>query len=1214
MKRLILFIIITVIVSFQLHAQQTPPSLQWKKVNNGATNGSNDFIKSVQDVNGNIYQLSRTNNHYMVVRFNTSGGVTQTYEYNNWYNGGDYPNDLKVDNNGNVYVCGWSWITYDYFLNVVKFDPNGNLLWTYNENHGNWLYGKELEVKSIVLDNSNNVLFTGSLNDSLIVGKLNPSGNLIWLSKINVNGNYLGMGNDIVVDGSGSAFVTGYSGKKGSNPDAVTIKVASSGSLTWYKLQAGAISGDDYGSHIRIDNGSNVYVGLNVTDNGTTNYSPLLIKYNASGAQQWLKNYFVPAQSENRVSYLHTDVVGNSYIITHNITLPNVGESKLYKVNGFGTQTYSATVNDAGMSDNFITAASVDINGNLYYAGYNSAAWGNIFYGKLNSTGNSVFYNTYNFSGANNVGYTCGIHHDNSSNFNVCTRTVSGSSQLLDVRFNNTGVYQWEGIFNGSGNQHDENIRVITQANSSVYSLGSVENAGSGVDMLLSKYDNQGNIMWQNMIDDNSSYNNAYDFGADQDYNIYTLCAGSFGQILSKYDSIGLQLWTKNLNDGYRKTIVDAIGNSYLAGSAGYWSTTYTVFPVAKFDNAGNQIFQVQPPSVAGYKIEPQAMALDANNRMYVAGQKIYDPFGPAYKLSLTVQKFSPTGVLVWSRDINQVDSVSPSSLYSTLIKSVLVDNNNEVYVFGQSDGIGITGLNNEYSFVVKYSATGNLLWRKNYNTDGVTNWYEDAGEMILSSGNSLIAFASAWNYKGFLVRKIDRTNGSLIWESTHMGNGTFPYSLEETSNGDLYVCGRNFSIANLKGVQLEKFDSNGNFIWETSYNGDFVGDEEPTDMKVTNGGRIYISGKFFETAGISPDAALLKFCDINQPSLTSIGNFNGICPGTSVSLQANNGTAYAWNVAGQTDSTITVNTAGPYFCTVYKNDGCAKNTDTINVVIKSAPNVPQICLVTVDTMSMHNIVYWDKTSIVGADSFKVYREDVTNVYTHIATVDADSLSEYHDIGANPNVTTKRYKLSAIDSCGNESAMSNYHNTLYIVDNGNGQFSWNPLYTIENSANPVNNYVLMVDTNSTNNWIQASITAGTQNTLVDPNYNNYMNAQYRVETIWNITCSPTRGVINTTRSNIKSASRVGIPSQQAFNNSLSLMPNPAVSSINLNYTGKASDLIKIEVYDSKGQLVYSLDKPNSSSISINVESLNPGIYQMRITGIQGASIKRFVHN
>ncbi len=287
-----------------------------------------------------------------------------------------------------------------------------------------------------------------------------------------------------------------------------------------------------------------------------------------------------------------------------------------------------------------------------------------------------------------------------------------------------------------------------------------------------------------------------------------------------------------------------------------------------------------------------------------------------------------------------------------------------------------------------------------------------------------------------------------------------------------------------------------------------------------------------------------------------------------------------------------------------------AGNISQTQIQVNVNPVVtPQICAVTVDDASTHNILQWDKTSFVGIDSVRIYREDVTNVYTHIGTVDNDSLSEYHDYGTDPNVTTKRYKISAVDSCGQESALSNYHNTIYIIYAGSGQYIWNPLYTIENTTNPVNNYLLMRDDLSNGTWTQIASTAGTQQTIVDPAYASYPNASWRVETAWSINCSPTRGPINTSRSNIRTNS-IGISEISFANDFMSVYPNPANGIVNITLAAGLNNGT-IQLFDVLGKQIYSTQVASLSS-NIDLSGVAAGIYTIKVSEGNKRLIKKLI--
>ncbi|MGZ4075607.1 MAG: hypothetical protein ACXVDZ_18820, partial [Bacteroidia bacterium] len=180
-------------------------------------------------------------------------------------------------------------------------------------------------------------------------------------------------------------------------------------------------------------------------------------------------------------------------------------------------------------------------------------------------------------------------------------------------------------------------------------------------------------------------------------------------------------------------------------------------------------------------------------------------------------------------------------------------------------------------------------------------------------------------------------------------------------------------------------------------------------------------------------------------------------------------------------------------------------------------PPTPSICMVTCDNLSINNIIYWDKTGLTHVDSFIIYRETSPAVYSKIGAVSNDSLSQYTDtarsIGpanGDPNIASYRYKIRILDSCGVYSAMSPYHNTIYIVDDGLGDFSWSIPYGIEGSSSPVINYVLLCDTAGVGVWGPVSTVLGADTIASDPGFVSHSSvANWRVKTAWGISCTPT---------------------------------------------------------------------------------------------------------
>jgi hypothetical protein len=202
----------------------------------------------------------------------------------------------------------------------------------------------------------------------------------------------------------------------------------------------------------------------------------------------------------------------------------------------------------------------------------------------------------------------------------------------------------------------------------------------------------------------------------------------------------------------------------------------------------------------------------------------------------------------------------------------------------------------------------------------------------------------------------------------------------------------------------------------------------------------------------------------------------------------------------------------------------------------------------------------------------------------------------------DPNIGTYRYKMAIKDICGNVGSLSPYHNSVYFIDLQTGTFIWNT-YDVESASTPVNNFILMVDTNNTNYWKPIGSVAGTQTTLNDPRYFNYQTiANWRVEAT-GLNCTPMqRQDHNNTLAIVKAKSNIKNNRTTEINNSIgnkiTLYPNPTNGALYLHlaYNGKAPTL---ELYTLLGEKVFSSPVSEASS-SVDLKQLPAGMYEARI--------------
>ena len=335
-------------------------------------------------------------------------------------------------------------------------------------------------------------------------------------------------------------------------------------------------------------------------------------------------------------------------------------------------------------------------------------------------------------------------------------------------------------------------------------------------------------------------------------------------------------------------------------------------------------------------------------------------------------------------------------------------------------------------------------------------------------------------------------------------------------------------------------------------------------------------------------------------------------------------GTFTGTGIAGNTFNPSTA--GGGVFPITYSytdGNGCSNTTASQSTTVLAQPAPPSICAVTVDDASVYNIIYWDKTNYRNVDSFIVYRETGSG-YQQIGAVSDTALSEFIDTArylyfpntGNPNAGTYRYKLQIRDSLGNYSPMSDFHNTIYILQT-NGTFTWNA-YEIEGQpvplpANTLMSYDLWRDDFSTGNWHIVNSVSGSQLTQTDVSWTSTLQntASWRIATNWNIMCSPTRSLVNTSHSNIRHSSLIGVGINQAeMNDAVSVYPNPANDEVTIELGIGMKDL-NITIYNMVGELVYSSEMTNQQKM-IDISAFAKGIYTVEVENKDAKVFKKLV--
>lgn len=282
-----------------------------------------------------------------------------------------------------------------------------------------------------------------------------------------------------------------------------------------------------------------------------------------------------------------------------------------------------------------------------------------------------------------------------------------------------------------------------------------------------------------------------------------------------------------------------------------------------------------------------------------------------------------------------------------------------------------------------------------------------------------------------------------------------------------------------------------------------------------------------------------------------------------------------------------------------------------------------QICQVTVDTSCTHNIVVWqraDQISTTPIDSIRIYRRTILGQDSLIATVDYDSLSEYHDMTANVDAKAWMYRIQGVDDNGQVGPMSLPHRTIHfkVMDNGSGNLHlmWTPYI-----GHAVDYYDCWRDSSGVTSFNLVNTTStGTDTSWWDNSTPmSWQDLWYKVDVQWPVSCESTRANHNTTRSNRTQPAfdTTGLDINIQSLTEFAMFPNPVSGNVQLMFSSLTWDPIQIEILDYSGRIVYRhnpFKMLGQFNENIDLSHLTNGMYLVRIANSTKQISKQLIVN
>ena len=500
-----------------------------------------------------------------------------------------------------------------------------------------------------------------------------------------------------------------------------------------------------------------------------------------------------------------------------------------------------------------------------------------------------------------------------------------------------------------------------------------------------------------------------------------------------------------------------------------------------------------------------------------------------------------------------------------------------------QSPG-GTTGYIVGNNGVILKTTTG-LLWSSIINTDS----YNSNSVYFTSSDNGVIA-GDQNTLQGFTKRTV---NGALNFGATltvisvindmHFISATTGFAaaksgniFKTTNSGDSWL------------PIISGYSDNINSIHFSDMNNGYAVGDNGLILRTTNGGTTWSQQNSPNTNNLysvyclnsdtiyaaGENGTIIKTVTAGQYLTLDIANDTIHCNNSSTLLANSSYTGigtltYTWTTNGPAPASIIGNTLVTgilsqdyeYYCTV--SDGTLSATDTAMVYISALPS-DSICLVTVDDSLGHNVVIFERRIQGAIDYYKIYAESsVANIYDSIGFLPADSVGIFEDTNSNPAIKSYSYKIATVDSCGNESEMSELHKTMHLSINQGAGTSWNLIWNHYEGI-PVQTYKIWRADQSMN-WVKIDSVGGLNTSYTDLNPPTSTLLFYQVEIVSPYICQPynykENTNYNTSRSNTADNAYIPISLETQFSASTTQGTAPLTVDFINESTGIPTDFL-----------------------------------------------------
>jgi len=284
--------------------------------------------------------------------------------------------------------------------------------------------------------------------------------------------------------------------------------------------------------------------------------------------------------------------------------------------------------------------------------------------------------------------------------------------------------------------------------------------------------------------------------------------------------------------------------------------------------------------------------------------------------------------------------------------------------------------------------------------------------------------------------------------------------------------------------------------------------------------------------------------------------------------------------------------------------------SEKLKITVPGISPPAEICIVGIDQESGKFRIVWEKPADISQQPFSIYREsNEADVYLEIGTVNPGQEGLFIDSASTPDILPHRYRISYIDSCGDVSELSAFHQTMHLSASlgilNDINLNWTgymgipfPAYDIYRGTHP--------DSITKLRQVPSTVTSFTDDDPPDGM------VWYQISITNPAGCNPqlkSSPDYSSSRSNIEQVNVIGIG--KSFKDlPFSVYPNPANSELFIHVNIEGNEPYKFFIYNLLGNTMME-GAIRKDVTRIDIGSLVPGLYVIKTVSDSGCQAYSF---